>query len=114
MLKREILQWLSVCAFAVYPNSHASIAPIMQTDTSAVSKRMNNFLKKFLHEIKKNPTEKVCIHYFQVRLDDVFPRLFESRVEQMSLSLLYNETKMEKGAMVPLKPMEIYSFLLKR
>ncbi|TRY68325.1 hypothetical protein TCAL_04678 [Tigriopus californicus] len=50
----------------------------------------------------------------KISLEELFPELYSSSVNQMSLSLLYDGLKVEKGFTVSIKPMEIYSFLLKR
>jgi len=50
----------------------------------------------------------------KVKLDDLFPTLFSNTVYQMSLSLMYEGVKMEKGFTVSIQPMEMYSFLLSR
>eukprot|EP00095_Tigriopus_kingsejongensis_P010888 maker-scaffold1216_size55193-snap-gene-0.9 protein:Tk10888 transcript:maker-scaffold1216_size55193-snap-gene-0.9-mRNA-1 annotation:"alpha-mannosidase 2" len=50
----------------------------------------------------------------KISLEELFPELYSSNVKQMSLSLLYDGLKVEKGFTVSIKPMEIYSFLLKR
>lgn len=51
---------------------------------------------------------------FQISLEELFPELYSSSVKQMSLSLLYEGLKVEKGFTVSIKPMEMYSFLLRR
>ena len=51
---------------------------------------------------------------FQMSIEELFPELFSSSVKQMSLSLLYDGFKLEKGFTVSLKPMELYSFVLQR
>ena len=50
----------------------------------------------------------------QISLEELFPELYGSSVKQMSLSLLYEGLKVEKGFTVSIKPMEMYSFLLRR
>ncbi len=50
----------------------------------------------------------------KISMEELFPELYGSTVKQMSLSLLYEGMKMEKGFTVSIKPMEIYSFLLRR
>ena len=47
-------------------------------------------------------------------IEELFPELFSSSVKQMSLSLLYDGFKLEKGFTVSLKLMELYSFVLQR
>ena len=47
-------------------------------------------------------------------IEELFPELFSSAVNQKSLSLLYDGFKLEKGFTVSLKPMELYSFVLRR
>lgn len=51
---------------------------------------------------------------FQVSLEELFPELFSDNVKQMSLTLMYDGMKVEKGFTVSIKPMEMYSFLLRR
>lgn len=50
----------------------------------------------------------------KVSLEELFPELYGDSVKQMSLSLLYEGMKVEKGFTVSIKPMEMYSFLLRR
>ncbi len=47
-------------------------------------------------------------------LEEVFPELFGDSVKQMSLTMLYDGMKVEKGFTVSIKPMEMYTFLLRR
>ena len=68
---------------------------------------------------EKKKTLKILISYFkmfvfQISLEELFPELYSSNVKQMSLSLLYDGLKVEKGFTVSIKPMEVYSFLLRR
>ena len=51
---------------------------------------------------------------FQISLEELYPELFSDSVKQMSLSLIYDGLKVEKGFTVSIKPMEVYSFLLRR
>jgi len=50
----------------------------------------------------------------KISLDDLFPELYSSELKQMSLTLMYDGTKMEKSFTVSIQPMEMYSFLLSR
>ena len=50
----------------------------------------------------------------KVSLEEVFPELFGDSVKQMSLTMLYDGMKVEKGFTVSIKPMEMYTFLLRR
>ena len=50
----------------------------------------------------------------QVSLEEIFPELYGDSVKQMSLTLLYEGMGVEKGFTVSIKPMEMYSFLLRR
>lgn len=50
----------------------------------------------------------------KISLEELFPELFSANVKQMSLSLLYEGLKVEKSFTVSIKPMEMYSFLLRR
>jgi len=50
----------------------------------------------------------------KVSLDDMFPRLYSTSVNQVSLSLMYEGMKMEKAFTVSIQPMEMYSFILSR
>ena len=54
------------------------------------------------------------IFEFQVSLEELYPELFSDSVKQMSLTLMYDGMNVEKGFTVSIKPMEMYSFLLKR
>merc|ERR1712223_588618 len=50
----------------------------------------------------------------KVSLEEIFPELYGDSVKQMSLTLLYEGMGVEKGFTVSIKPMEMYSFLLRR
>jgi len=50
----------------------------------------------------------------KISVDELFPELFSTDLKQMSLSLMYDGTKMEKSFTVSIQPMEMYSFLLAR
>ncbi|XP_023340187.1 alpha-mannosidase 2 isoform X2 [Eurytemora carolleeae] len=50
----------------------------------------------------------------KVSLDEMFPTLYSSSVNQVSLSLMYEGMKMEKAFTVSIQPMEMYSFILSR
>jgi len=50
----------------------------------------------------------------KVNLDELFPSLYSSSVNQMSLSLMHEGMKMEKAFTVSIQPMEMYSFTLTR
>lgn len=50
----------------------------------------------------------------KVSLEELFPELYSDNVKQMSLTLLYEGMGVEKGFTVSIKPMEMYSFLLRR
>lgn len=50
----------------------------------------------------------------RVSLEEIFPELYGDSVKQMSLTLLYEGMGVEKGFTVSIKPMEMYSFLLRR
>ena len=50
----------------------------------------------------------------KVSLEELYPELFSDSVKQMSLTLMYDGMNVEKGFTVSIKPMEMYSFLLKR
>jgi len=50
----------------------------------------------------------------KVSLEAMFPSLYSSSVSQMSLSLMYEGMRMEKGFTVSIQPMEMYSFILSR
>lgn len=52
--------------------------------------------------------------HFQISIEEIFPKIFDVTVNQMSLSLIYDGVKVEKGFTVSIKPMEMYSFLMKR
>ena len=50
----------------------------------------------------------------KVSLEQLYPELFSDTLKQMSLTLMYEGMNVEKGFTVSIKPMEMYSFLLKR
>lgn len=50
----------------------------------------------------------------KVSLEELYPELFSDNVKQMSLTLMYDGMNVEKGFTVSIKPMEMYSFLLRR
>jgi len=50
----------------------------------------------------------------RISVDELFPELYSTDLKQMSLSLMYDGTKMEKSFTVSIQPMEMYSFLLTR
>ena len=50
----------------------------------------------------------------KVSLEQLYPQLFSDTLKQMSLTLMYEGMNVEKGFTVSIKPMEMYSFLLKR
>ena len=50
----------------------------------------------------------------KVSLEQLYPELFSDTLKQMSLTLMYEGMSVEKGFTVSIKPMEMYSFLLKR
>ena len=50
----------------------------------------------------------------QISLAEFLPELYGDSVRQMTLSLMYEGIKVEKGFTVSIKPMEMYSFLLRR
>ena len=47
-------------------------------------------------------------------LEELLPELYSDSVKQMSLTLMYDGMNVEKGFTVSIKPMEMYSFLLRR
>merc|ERR1711976_351048 len=50
----------------------------------------------------------------KVSLEELLPELYSDSVKQMSLTLMYDGMNVEKGFTVSIKPMEMYSFLLRR
>ena len=64
--------------------------------------------------VRTRTMEFYCFLYFQVSLEELFPELYSDNVKQMSLTLLYEGMGVEKGFTVSIKPMEMYSFLLRR
>ncbi|CAB4066380.1 MAN2 [Lepeophtheirus salmonis] len=49
----------------------------------------------------------------RLSLSELFPHIYSNNVQQMTLSLLYTGQKIEKSFMVSIKPMEMYTFILK-
>lgn len=47
-------------------------------------------------------------------LEELYPELYSDSVKQMSLTMLYDGMSVEKGFTVSIKPMEMYTFLLRR
>lgn len=50
----------------------------------------------------------------KISVEELLPELYSDQMKQASLTLLYEGVAVQKGFTVSIKPMEMYSFLLKR
>ena len=71
-------------------------------------------MKLLQFNIKMSFQISLIFFLLQVSLEEIFPELYGDSVKQMSLTLLYEGMGVEKGFTVSIKPMEMYSFLLRR